>query len=51
VGRPDRNLLEAFLALGTPLGFKAEPIEGEIVVTSPPDGEHGFILDTAELVE
>ncbi|MER5864267.1 Uma2 family endonuclease [Kitasatospora sp. NPDC002040] len=33
-------LLEAFLALDTPEGFKAELIEGEIVVTPPPDGDH-----------
>ncbi|MFJ1755818.1 Uma2 family endonuclease [Kitasatospora sp. NPDC088134] len=33
-------LLEAFLALDTPEGFKAELIEGEIIVTPPPDGDH-----------
>lgn len=33
-------LLEGFLALDTPEGFRAELIEGEIVVTLPPDGEH-----------
>jgi Uma2 family endonuclease len=36
----DDDLLEAFLALETPEGFKAELIEGEIVVTPPPDGDH-----------
>ncbi|WP_323809032.1 Uma2 family endonuclease [Kitasatospora acidiphila] len=34
------ELLDAFLALETPPGFKAELIEGKIVVTPPPDGEH-----------
>ncbi|MFF2147248.1 Uma2 family endonuclease [Kitasatospora sp. NPDC058190] len=34
------DLLQAFLELDTPPGYKAELIEGEIVVTPPPDGEH-----------
>ncbi|MFB7905118.1 Uma2 family endonuclease [Kitasatospora sp. NPDC056076] len=34
------SLLQAFLELDTPLGSKAEFIEGEIVVTPPPDGAH-----------
>ncbi|MEV6972967.1 Uma2 family endonuclease [Kitasatospora sp. NPDC093806] len=34
------SLLQAFLELDTPLGSKAEFIEGEIVVTPPPDGDH-----------
>ena len=33
-------LLEGFLALDTPEGFRAELIEVEIVVTPPPDGDH-----------
>ncbi|WP_354642426.1 Uma2 family endonuclease [Kitasatospora camelliae] len=38
------DLLDAFLALDTPPGFKAELIEGEIVVTPPPDGEHETVV-------
>lgn len=33
-------LLEGFLALDTPEGYLAEFIEGDSVVTPPPDGEH-----------
>ncbi|MEU9730157.1 Uma2 family endonuclease [Streptomyces sp. NPDC048002] len=33
-------LLGGFLALDVPDGFRAELIEGEIIVTSPPDGDH-----------
>ncbi|MFG2842449.1 Uma2 family endonuclease [Kitasatospora sp. NPDC048296] len=34
------EVLQAFLRLDTPPGFKAELVEGDIVVTPPPDGEH-----------
>jgi Uma2 family endonuclease len=37
---PAEGLLETFLGLETPEGFRAELIEGEIVVTPPPDGDH-----------
>ncbi|MFJ7908326.1 Uma2 family endonuclease [Kitasatospora sp. NPDC096204] len=42
VERPlgEDDVLQAFLELDTPTGFKAELIEGEIVVTPPPDGDH-----------
>ncbi|MGK4583123.1 Uma2 family endonuclease [Kitasatospora sp. HPMI-4] len=40
----DDDLLEAFLALDTPEGFKAELIEGEIIVTPPPDGDHETVI-------
>ncbi|WP_406296113.1 Uma2 family endonuclease [Embleya sp. NBC_00888] len=37
-------VLDGFLALDTPLGFRAELIEGEIVVTPPPMGDHERIV-------
>ncbi|MFJ9417019.1 Uma2 family endonuclease [Streptomyces sp. NPDC101227] len=36
----EETLLDYFLALETPKGFRAELIEGEIVVTPPPDNRH-----------
>jgi Uma2 family endonuclease len=36
----DDALLEGFLALDTPEGFRAELIDGEIVVTPPPGSGH-----------
>jgi Uma2 family endonuclease len=36
----DKGLLAAFEELSTPEGFRAELIDGEIIVTPPPDGEH-----------
>ncbi|MGW4898216.1 Uma2 family endonuclease [Kitasatospora sp. NPDC004240] len=41
---PDDDLLEAFLALDTPEGYKAELIEGEIFVAPPPNGEHETMI-------
>ncbi|WP_405928406.1 Uma2 family endonuclease [Streptomyces griseus] len=42
-------LLEGFLSLGMPEGFRAELIDGEIVVRPLPDGDHedyiGLIVD------
>ncbi|MFE5331977.1 Uma2 family endonuclease [Embleya sp. NPDC056575] len=37
-------MLDGFLALDTPLGFRAEFIEGDIVVTPPPMGNHERII-------
>ncbi|MFE6866810.1 Uma2 family endonuclease [Kitasatospora sp. NPDC057692] len=42
-------LLESFLSLHSPEGFRAELIEGEISVAPPPDGDHedyiGLLID------
>ncbi len=37
-------VLDGFLALDTPLGFHAELIEGEIIVTPPPTGNHERVV-------
>jgi Uma2 family endonuclease len=42
---PEDFLLQDFLALDTPDGYRAELIDGEIVVTPPPDGNHESIID------
>lgn len=42
---PEALSLEGFLALETPEGFRAEFIEGEIVVTPPPDGDHADCIN------
>ncbi|CAM5514610.1 Uma2 family endonuclease [Streptomyces hirsutus] len=33
-------LLDWFVAFDPPEGFRAELVEGELVLTPPPDGEH-----------
>jgi Uma2 family endonuclease len=40
-GTPAEFLLADFLTLETPGGYRAELTDGEIVVTPPPDGNHG----------
>ncbi|MEU4209698.1 Uma2 family endonuclease [Streptomyces sp. NPDC026206] len=42
----EETLLDYFLALETPEGFRAELIEGEIVVSPAPDGDHEDYLST-----
>jgi Uma2 family endonuclease len=44
----DELLLDAFLALDTPEGFRAEFIEGEIVVSPPPGGPHENVIASIE---
>jgi Uma2 family endonuclease len=43
-GPPEDFLLDGFLALETPAGFRAELIDGEIVVAPPPDGNHEDVI-------
>lgn len=38
------DLLEVFDNLAVPAGYRAELIEGEIVVSPPPDGDHEHIV-------
>ncbi|MEU5877426.1 Uma2 family endonuclease [Spirillospora sp. NPDC047279] len=40
----EQALLDGFLKLDTPQGYRAEFIEGEIVVSPPPIGDHEGIL-------
>jgi Uma2 family endonuclease len=42
--RQPETPLEYFQALETPLGFRAELIEGEVVVTPPPAGVHEHVI-------
>lgn len=37
-------LLKSFLDLGTPEGLRAELVDGEIVLTPPPDGNHQDLI-------
>lgn len=48
----EEDLLRAFLELSTPEGFRAELIDGEIVVAPPPDGaqETAFALFNRQLM-
>ena len=41
---PEDVLLEGFLALRTPEGFRAELIDGEIIVSPPPGGHHERVI-------
>lgn len=46
---PDDSTLEYFLSFDTPEGYRAELIDGEIVVTPPPNGNHEHCI--SEIVE
>ncbi|GAA3946620.1 Uma2 family endonuclease [Actinomadura viridis] len=48
----ERALLEGFLELDTPQGYRAEFIEGEIVVSPPPIGDHeyAFSIITTQVI-
>jgi Uma2 family endonuclease len=50
---PAEILLEAFLSLATPEGFRAELIEGEIILSPLADGDHediiGLVIDQVAL--
>lgn len=43
-GTADDGLVEVFLDLDVPAGYRAELIEGEIVVSPPADGDHADIV-------
>ncbi|MFD5321243.1 Uma2 family endonuclease [Streptomyces sp. NPDC127098] len=43
--RAEHDLLEVFLGLDTPDGYRAELIEGEIAVSPPPSGDHEDLID------
>ena len=43
-GTPTEFLLADFLTLDTPEGYCAELVDGEIVVTPPPDRNHGHVI-------
>src|SRR5262249_47162829 len=41
---PEATLEEGFLALQTPEGYRAELIDGEIIVSPPPGGHHERVI-------